>query len=137
MRLRILTVITWWISTIIKESLVYLTKDGFIAVCISSSVCPLVSGTSFATNRTVKPDMLANMKNVPDQKWSEKFTLGNSQGERKRWRGRKRPHLLSSIPLRSWKHRTQSKNSTSLPKTQGFQLNLSCLLEISDIEIHY
>jgi len=26
----------------------------------------LVSGTNFATNRTVKPHMLENMKNVPD-----------------------------------------------------------------------
>ena len=31
---------------------------GFIHVCISSSICPSVSGASFDTNRTVNPDML-------------------------------------------------------------------------------
>ena len=50
-----------WFSTVMEAS-VYLVEHGFIVVCISSSVCPFVSGTSFATNRTVKPDMLANMK---------------------------------------------------------------------------
>jgi hypothetical protein len=46
----------------------YLAENGFIAVCISSSVRLLVSGISFATNRTVKPDMLENIKKVPDKK---------------------------------------------------------------------
>lgn len=36
-----------------------------IEVCISSRVRPLVSGTSRSTNRTVRPQMLANMKKVP------------------------------------------------------------------------
>lgn len=40
--------------------------NGFIAACISSSVRPLVSGTSFATNRMVKPDITENRKNVPE-----------------------------------------------------------------------
>lgn len=34
----------------------------------SSSVRPLVSGTSFATNTMVRPHMLENMKKVPGQK---------------------------------------------------------------------
>ena len=89
-----------WISTVMEAS-VYLVERGFIVVCISSSVCPFVSGTSFATNRTVKPDMLANMKNVPDKKWSEMFTLGNGLEEREGWRGWERYHLQSSIQLRS------------------------------------
>jgi hypothetical protein len=37
-----------------------------IDACISSRARPLVSGTSFATNRIVKPEMPENMKNVPD-----------------------------------------------------------------------
>ena len=41
---------------------------GFIDACISSSVRPLVSGTSLATNRTVMPHMLENMKKVPESK---------------------------------------------------------------------
>ena len=36
--------------------------------CISSSVRPFVSGTNFATNKTVKKLMLANMKKVPAMK---------------------------------------------------------------------
>ena len=80
------------------EASVYLVECWFIVVCISSSVCPFVSGTSFATNRTVKPDMLANMKNVPDKKWSEMFTLGNGLEERKLERmGEVSPAELHSI----------------------------------------
>lgn len=37
----------------------------FMEACISSKVRPLVSGTSFATNITVKPHTAENMKNVP------------------------------------------------------------------------
>lgn len=33
--------------------------------CISSSVLPLVSGTSIATNVTLKPEIPESMKNVP------------------------------------------------------------------------
>lgn len=44
-----------------------LAEEGFNEICISSNVLPLVSGTNFATNRTVKPPMLANIKNVPEQ----------------------------------------------------------------------
>ena len=29
----------------------------------------MVSGTSFAMNRTIKPQMLENIKNVPDASW--------------------------------------------------------------------
>lgn len=43
----------------------HLAENGFIDACISSRVRPLVSGTSFATNRTVKQQMAENMKNVP------------------------------------------------------------------------
>jgi hypothetical protein len=39
---------------------------------ISSRVLPFVSGTSRATNKTVSPQMLANMKNVPEIKPSTK-----------------------------------------------------------------
>ena len=39
----------------------------FIDNCISSKVRPLVSGTSFATNITVKPHTAENMKNVPSE----------------------------------------------------------------------
>lgn len=35
--------------------------------CISSNVRPLVSGTSFATNRIVNPHTLENIKNVPEK----------------------------------------------------------------------
>ncbi|KAK2976810.1 hypothetical protein RJ640_002209 [Escallonia rubra] len=33
--------------------------------CICSSVRPFVSGTSFATNRKLEPQIVANMKNTP------------------------------------------------------------------------
>ena len=57
------------IKYIMEKPCFYLFKEtGFIDACISSSVRPLVSGTSFATNRTVKPHMLANMKNVPGKR---------------------------------------------------------------------
>lgn len=40
-------------------------KDEFMEAWISSRVLPLVSGTSRSTNTTVRPQMLAKMKNVP------------------------------------------------------------------------
>lgn len=40
---------------------------GLSEACISSSVRPLVSGTNFATNTTVKALTLVKMKNVPEQ----------------------------------------------------------------------
>ena len=42
-------------------------ENGFMVACISSSVLPLVSGTSLVTNRMVNPPLLANMKNVPER----------------------------------------------------------------------
>ena len=44
-----------------------LVDRGFIAAWISSKVLPLVSGTNFATNKTVKPQMLENMKKIPSK----------------------------------------------------------------------
>jgi hypothetical protein len=49
-------------------------KDEFMDAWISSRVLPLVSGTSRATNKTVSPQMLANIKNVPEIKPSTKKT---------------------------------------------------------------
>lgn len=46
----------------------------FIDNCISSKVRPLVSGTSFATNITVKPHTAENMKNVPETPTKDKFS---------------------------------------------------------------
>ena len=40
---------------------------GFNDAWISSSVRPFVSGTNFATNTTVNPHMIENVKNVPAQ----------------------------------------------------------------------
>lgn len=40
-------------------------EDFVIDICISSSVRPLVSGTSNAVNRTDTPEMTANIENVP------------------------------------------------------------------------
>lgn len=37
-----------------------------IEACISSKVRPLVSGTSFATNRSVKPQIDEKNRNVPE-----------------------------------------------------------------------
>ena len=50
-----------------SSSIFYLNpaKEVIIESCISSSVRPLVSGTIFATNRTVKKPMPEKMKNVP------------------------------------------------------------------------
>ena len=46
----------------------FFAENGFNDAWISSSVHPLVSGTNFGTNKTVKPHMLENVKNVLEKR---------------------------------------------------------------------
>lgn len=48
-------------------SLTIVVSDQLRDACISSSVWPLVSGTSFATKTMVNPHTAENMKKVPEQ----------------------------------------------------------------------
>ena len=57
-----------------------------IDACISSRARPLVSGTSFATNITVKPEMTEKMKNVPEvAMWTP--TINSHTREQERGKG--------------------------------------------------
>ena len=58
--------------------------------CISSNVLPLVSGTSLAMNRTPKPQMLENMKNVPEKCTNSHVQVERGREERERERERER-----------------------------------------------
>ena len=42
------------------------SREWVTETCISSSVCPFVSGTNFATNKTAEPQTPMYMKNVPE-----------------------------------------------------------------------
>ena len=62
-----------FLTGFIMHGIHLLEEYEFREAWISSSVRPLVSGTSFATNSTVKPHMPENMKKVPAQTYIYKF----------------------------------------------------------------
>ena len=57
-------------------------REWVTETCISSSVCPFVSGTNFATNKTAEPQTPMYMKNVPEIVYRPKFFWSISKKKR-------------------------------------------------------
>lgn len=107
---------------------------------ISSRVLPLVSGTRRSTNTTVRPQMLANMKNVPEINPSMLYRQNKTKTSAKLLVNQdytfdQKVHFLcynciyrrSSTAGGSWRHTRRSMSRASSPRSPGFLLTLSCV----------
>lgn len=66
---KIMLLIQTRIGAVKQACKIYLfAENGFIDAWYSSSVHTMVSGINFAMNKTVKPHMLENIKNVADKR---------------------------------------------------------------------